>query len=192
MVAETFGLSPVSKEMRAIKANSIVFNLVSDYAFEREKSRLKFSHSLVGDVLLGLGINSSQVEAIIEGHRKFWDEIEGTGEATAKEGQENLESLNLIADLYGDQLKGVPKNKETNADVTSESVVSNIREGMKYPRIESFRCNGCRLCLTFCKNRAIIPGSKKSKSFVINLTRCDNCGECLEKPCPTKAIVRDQ
>lgn len=52
------------------------------------------------------------------------------------------------------------------------------------PEVDPAACNGCGLCLTVCKRKAI---EIKSEKAVIDLGKCGNCGQCVSL-CPLSAV----
>jgi len=55
------------------------------------------------------------------------------------------------------------------------------------PIIDSYRCNGCGLCLQACPNKVL--ALHESKAIVSHPLACDYTGMC-EAVCPLNAIAR--
>lgn len=63
--------------------------------------------------------------------------------------------------------------------------------GMTEPQYDSYRCIGCKACVTNCKKRA--TGALQFENFKVirDHDKCIGCGECIGK-CPTGAWTRSK
>lgn len=57
-----------------------------------------------------------------------------------------------------------------------------------FPTIDAEKCNGCRECLTICKNGVLAFDEKVQKTTIVNPYNCVvECRTCA-RLCPSKAI----
>jgi carbon-monoxide dehydrogenase iron sulfur subunit len=70
-----------------------------------------------------------------------------------------------------------------------ESAIPRLRIKTKNKKVQIVRCRHCKkpLCIEVCESGAIY---KKEGYVVIDRTRCDGCGKCVDA-CPYRALFRE-
>ncbi len=63
--------------------------------------------------------------------------------------------------------------------------------GMTEPQYDSYRCIGCKACVTNCEKRATGALSFENFKVIRDHDKCIGCGECIGK-CPTGAWTRSR